>query len=50
VLCTDAGNLKIPDNVTAMREFVRLLLEAGLTDKEIDGMTRRNPAILLGVS
>lgn len=49
VLCTDAGNVKIPDNVTAMREFVRLLLEAGLTDEEVAVMTRRNPAILLGV-
>lgn len=50
VLCTDAGNVKIPDNVTALREFIRLLLEAGLTDKEIDVMTRRNPAHLLSVS
>jgi hypothetical protein len=50
VLCTDAGNVKIPENASALREFIRLLLEAGATDQEIDVMTRRNPAFLLGVS
>jgi len=50
VLGTDAGNIKLPDNVTAMKEFVGRLMEAGLTDKEIDLMARRNPKILLGIS
>ena len=47
---TDAGNMKLPDNVGAMRDFASRLLEAGITDKEIDLMTRSNPRIVLGVS
>jgi hypothetical protein len=50
VLGTDAGNMKLPDNVASMRNFVSGLLEAGVTDKEIDIMTRRNPRIILGIS
>jgi hypothetical protein len=50
VIGTDAGNMKLPDNVGAMRDFVSRLLEAGITDKEINLMTRRNPRIVLGVS
>jgi hypothetical protein len=50
VLGTDAGNIKLPDNVTSMKEFIGRLIEAGTTDREIDLMTRRNPRILLGIS
>lgn len=50
VIASDAGNMKLPDNVSAMREFIRLLVEAGITDQEIDLMTRRNPRILLGIA
>jgi microsomal dipeptidase-like Zn-dependent dipeptidase len=50
VLGTDAGSMKLPDNVASMKDFVERLIGAGLTDKEIDVMTRRNSAILLGVS
>jgi hypothetical protein len=50
VLGTDAGNMKLPDNVEAMKDFVGRLIEGGLADKEVDLMTRRNPGILLGVS
>jgi hypothetical protein len=50
VLGTDAGNMKLPDNVASMIDFVGRLLEAGLTDKEIDFMTRRNPRIILEIS
>ncbi len=50
VLGTDAGNMKLPDNVGAMRDFVSRLLEAGLTDREIDLMTRSNARMVLGVS
>jgi len=49
VIASDAGNMKLPDNVTALREFIRLLVEAGITDREIDLMARRNPRILLGI-
>jgi len=50
VLGTDAGNVKLPDNVASMKDFVNSLLKAGVTDKEIDVMTRRNPWIILGIS
>jgi hypothetical protein len=50
VLGTDAGNMKLPDNVASMRDFVGRLLEAGVTDREIDVMTKRNPRIMLGIS
>jgi predicted metal-dependent phosphotriesterase family hydrolase len=50
VLGTDAGNMKLPDNVASMRDFVGRLIEAGVTDREIDVMTRRNPRIMLGIS
>lgn len=50
VIGTDSGSMKLPDNVSSMRDFVGRLIEAGLTDKEIDFMTRGNPRILLGIS
>jgi hypothetical protein len=50
VIGTDAGQMALPENVRALKEFLSRLVEAGLTDKEIDLMTRRNPAFLLGVS
>ena len=49
VLGTDSGNMKLPDNVASMKDFLGRLIEAGFTDKEIDLMTRRNPRILLGI-
>ena len=50
VLGTDSGTVRLPDNVASMEDFVNRLLEAGLREKEIDTMTRRNPRILLGIS
>ena len=50
VLGTDSGSVRLPDNVASLENFVSRLLEAGLTEKEIDTMTRRNPRILLGIS
>jgi hypothetical protein len=50
VLGTDSGNMRLPDNVTALRNFVEKLMEAGITEKEIDRMTRVNPPIVLGVT
>ena len=50
VLATDAGGMQLPDNVTVMKSFVEGLLASGITEKEIDLMTRKNPKILLGVS
>jgi len=50
VIGTDAGQMVLPDNVRALKTFLSCLIEAGLTEKEIDLMTRRNPGFLLGVS
>jgi hypothetical protein len=47
---TDSGNMRLPDNVTAMRSFLERLMEAGITEKEIDRMARVNPSQLLKVS
>jgi hypothetical protein len=50
VIGTDAGSIKLPREVESMRDFLGRLIEAGITDKEIDVMARRNPKILLGIS
>jgi len=51
VLGTDSGMARLPDdNVAAIKNFVSRLLEAGLTEKEIELMTKRNPKIVLGIS
>ena len=50
VLGSDAGNMRLPDNVEAMRDYVTRLIAAGITEKEIDLMTRKNPSRLLGVN
>jgi hypothetical protein len=49
VIGSDSGSMKLPDNVASMKDFVGRLLEAGITDKEIDFMARKNPGILLGI-
>jgi len=50
VLGTDAGNMRLPDNVESLRDYVGRLLAAGLSEKEIDLMTRVNPKVVLGIS
>jgi hypothetical protein len=50
VLGTDSGTVRLPDNIAAMEAFVSRLLDAGLTEKEIDVMTKRNPSIVLGIT
>lgn len=50
VLGTDSGNMGLPDNVTALRNFVERLMGAGISEKEIDRMTRLNPPIVLGIA
>ena len=50
VIATDAGQPNIPDLVAGLRDFIRRLSESGITEEELDVMTRKNPRILLGVS
>ena len=49
-LGTDSGNMRLPNNVECLKNYVGRLLSAGLTEKEIDLMTRVNPKIVLGIS
>ena len=49
VIGSDAGNMGLPTNVEAMKRFIGLLTEAGLTEKEIDLIARKNSKNLLGV-
>jgi len=50
VLGTDSGNMRLPDNPVALRNYVEALMGAGLTEKEIDQMTRKNPPVVLGIA
>jgi hypothetical protein len=50
VIGTDAGQMPLPDHVQSLKAFLSRLMEAGINEKEIDLMTRRNPGFLLGVS
>jgi hypothetical protein len=50
IIASDAGNVKLPREVESMKDFIGRLIEAGITDREIDFMARRNPGILLGIS
>lgn len=50
VIGSDSGNMGLPNNVEAMKNFVGLLMEAGLTEKELDLISRRVPKILFGIS
>ncbi len=47
VIATDAGSMKLPPQVDAMKDFLVRLYGAGITEKEVDLMTRRNPRVLL---
>ena len=50
MIATDAGQPNIPDLVAGLRDFIKQLSESGITEDELDVMTRKNPRILLGVS
>lgn len=49
VLSSDRGQLGGPNHADVFRQAVPRLLQAGFTQAEIDVMTRRNPARLLGI-
>jgi hypothetical protein len=50
VIATDAGQVQIPNLIDGFKDFVRRLLENGISENELDLMTRKNPRILLGIS
>lgn len=47
IMSTDCGMFSTPVPVEAMRTFIALMLDAGITEKEVDIMVRKNPAKLL---
>ena len=50
ILGTDSGSMKLPGNIVALKEFITRLVGAGITDRELDHMARRNPRYLLEAS
>jgi hypothetical protein len=50
VIATDSGQPNIPNLVIGLQDFIRQLLQSGITENELDFMTRKNPRILLGLS
>jgi len=50
VIASDAGNPNIPDPVAALKDFIRRLLNNGITESEVNLMTRETPRLLLGIS
>lgn len=49
IMSTDSGMFSTPVPVECMRTFIALLLDAGITEEEIDIMVRKNPAKLLNL-
>lgn len=49
VFSTDFGHIKCPKPVEGMKMSIKLLIDLGFTDEEIETMIKKNPAILLGI-
>ena len=49
IMSTDLGNAVNPVHTAGMRSYIQALLKEGITQDEIDLMTRKNPAYLLGL-
>lgn len=49
ILITDLGQYLNPTPADGMREFILALKKQGLTDEELNWMTKKNPARLLGL-
>jgi hypothetical protein len=49
VMATDFGQAENPPPVEGMRRYIREMLGLGFDQKEIERMTRTNPAALLGI-
>lgn len=50
VIATDAGQPQNPTLTEELKDFIKQLLKNGMTENELDLMTRKNPRILLGIS
>ncbi|HTA72170.1 MAG TPA: DUF6282 family protein [Bryobacteraceae bacterium] len=49
IMSSDLGNAVNPVHTAGMRSYIQALLKEGMTQDEIDLMTRKNPAYLLGL-
>ena len=49
LMSSDLGQVGNPLHADGLRDYVRALREAGITDADIDTMLRSNPARLLGL-
>ena len=47
IIASDAGNPNIPDLFVALKDFIRRLLKNGITENEVNLMTRETPRLLL---
>ena len=48
-MSSDLGQEGNPVHPDGLRDYIRAMLDAGITEAEIDIMARRNPARLLGL-
>jgi predicted metal-dependent phosphotriesterase family hydrolase len=48
-MATDFGQWRNPHPIEGMRHFIHLMMQMGITESEIDIMTKENPARLLGL-
>ena len=46
VIGTDVGLPQLPDSVQALRSFIKMLMEEGISESEISRMVRHNPEML----
>jgi len=49
VMASDFGQPYNPNPVDGMRQFIRVMMALGISEEEVDTMTRKNPARLLGI-
>jgi hypothetical protein len=50
VIATDTGQPTNPSHVDGLKDFIMQLTAKGITEHEVDLMTRNNPQIVLGIS
>ena len=50
VMATDFGQWRSPHPIEGMRHFIHLMMQLGISEREIEVMTKENPARLLGLT
>jgi len=49
VMATDLGQFSSPNPIEGLRQFIEIMILCGISEKEIEIMTKKNPARLLGL-